>query len=258
MHKLLVFSLKKVVLLIFCLSIFVVSARSQTLTLAVAANFRDPMNEIIQAFRKENPDILVRPVFGSSGSLYQQIRHNAPFDIFFSANTRYPEELFKHKKACDTPKIYALGKLILWSRDQQVGNGLNILKDKNIKKIAIANPDLAPYGKGAVESLNHANIYDNVQNKLVIADNIAQAAQFAISGNADAGLLAYSQLYSQAIRGKGSYYVIPENFYSPIQQAVVIICGDKKNVTAVKFMNFMKGKTAEKIIIQYGYGTGNL
>ena len=258
MHKLLFFSLKKAGLLIFCLSIFFVSAQSQTLTLAVAANFRDPMNEIIRAFRKENPDIAVRPVFGSSGSLYQQISHNAPFDIYFSANTRYPDELFKQGRACDTPKIYALGKLILWSRDQQVDNGMKVLKDKNIRKIAIANPDLAPYGKGAVESLRHAGIYEVVQNKLVIADNIAQAAQFTISGNADAGLLAYSQLYSPAINGKGSYYVIPENYYNPIQQAVVVVCSDKKNTAAVQFMDYMKSKTAEKIILRYGYGLGNL
>ena len=258
MYKLFSLFLKKTGLLIFCLLMFFVSGKSQTLTLAVAANFRDPMNEIIQAFRKENPDISVRPVFGSSGSLYQQISHNAPFDIFFSANTRYPDELFKQGRTCDTPKIYALGKLILWSRDIQISNGMSVLNQQNIKKIAIANPELAPYGKGAVESLKHEKIYSAIQKKLVIADNIAQAAQFAISGNADAGLLAYSQLFSPAINGEGSYYLIPENFYNPIQQAVVIVCRDKKNATAEQFMSFMKSKTAEKIIIRYGYGPGNL
>jgi molybdate transport system substrate-binding protein len=258
MYKLSSPFIKKTGLVIISILSLVLNVRSQTLTLAVAANFRDPMNEIIQAFRTENNDILVRSVYGSSGSLYQQISHHAPFDIFFSANTKYPEELLKENIACDTPRIYAVGKLILWSKDRYVGDGMEVLKENSYRKIAIANPELAPYGKGAAEALRHAGIYEIVQSKLVIADNIAQAAQFAVSGNADAGLLAYSQMYSPAFKGKGNYFVIPEDYYNPIQQAVVVICHGDKNDAVEKFMGFMKGNLAGEIITKYGYKPGNL
>ena len=135
---------------------------------------------------------------------------------------------------------------------------MEVLKENSYRKIAIANPELAPYGKGAAEALRHAGIYEIVQSKLVIADNIAQAAQFAVSGNADAGLLAYSQMYSPAFKGKGNYFIIPEDYYNPIQQAVVVICHGDKNDAVEKFMGFMKGNLAGEIITKYGYKPGNL
>lgn len=247
--------------IVFYLAIPVVyftTLKSQTLTIATAANFREPMEKISALFMKENPDIKVLAVYGSSGNLYQQIVNRAPFDIFFSANMQYVEELYNSALTTSEPKIYAVGQLVLWSKDVAIGNDISIVISAKIKKIAIANPDLAPYGASAVECLKYFRLYDRVKDKLVLAENINQAAQFAVSGNCDAGFLAMSQMRSAAVQNTGSYTVVPIGSYSPIKQGVVVIERKENAVSTSKFMTFMQSEKVKAIILAYGYKSGNL
>lgn len=239
------------------LSIFPV--RSQTLTVAVAANFRGPMDQIVQVFKKEEPNITVHCIYGSSGNLYHQIINNAPYDIFFSANMNYAEKLYRSGVTTGAPKVYAIGQLVLWSKDINLNkSGISTIVSPLIKKIAIANPDLAPYGTSAVECMKYLKLYDQVKSKLVIAENIAQAAQYASTGNSDAGFLAMSELKLPALQDKGTYIVIPAKSYAPIKQGVVMIKRKGNNAITSEFMNFMRRQRIEAIILSYGYKTGNL
>ena len=231
---------------------------AQTLTIATAANFREPMEEISRLFMKENPAIAVRCVYGSSGNLYQQIANHAPFDIFFSADTGYVYSLYKAGITDGPPQIYAVGQLVLWSLSKDVSEGVSSVTSTQIKKIAIANPQLAPYGKSAMQCLQYFDLYDRVKNKLVLAENIAQTAQFASTGNSDAGFLAMSQLRSKAIQHKGSYFVVPTESYSPIKQGAVILKNKENEAVSLKFMDFMSSEKVKAIILAYGYKSGNL
>lgn len=226
---------------------------AQTFTIATAANFRDPMTEIVKIYMMENPSIEVKTIFGSSGNLYNQITNNAPFDIFFSANVKYPNELYEAGLCYDEPKVYAIGQLVLWSKSLDVSDGLEVLKSKKISRIAIANPELAPYGKSAVECLKYNEIYELLKDKIVTAENIAQTAQFAVTGNADVGFLAMSQLKMPAIKGKGSFFVLATDSYSPIEQACVVIKKDGNAILTKKFIDFMSKPEIQEIITSYGY-----
>ena len=247
--------------ILFYLAVFVSDffpAKSQTFTIAAAANFREPIEKISVLFMKENPAIKVRTVFGSSGSLYQQIANHAPFDIFFSADMKYPADLYKEGLTTGEPEIYAVGQLVLWSKSNNMDSNLTVLNSADLKKIVIANPDLAPYGKSAMECLQYFRLYEKVKNKLVLAENINQAAQFAITGNCDAGLLALSQMRSAAFQGKGSYIMVPQESYSRIEQGVVSIKSEENAAAVSKFMAFMHSEKVKAIILAYGYHSGDL
>lgn len=226
---------------------------AQTLTIAAAANFRDPMAEIVKIFKIENPSIEVKTIFGSSGNLYNQIMNNAPFDLFFSANTNYPQKIFEAGLSYNLPKIYAIGQVVLWSRRVDVSEGLTVLKKSGVRRIALANPELAPYGRGAKQCLVHYDLLHELSSKLVTAENIAQAAQFAVTGNADVAFIAKSQLNIEAIKGKGTIYEIPIEFYDPIEQAFVRIKKEDNEVITQKFAAFLNKPEIQQIIKKYGY-----
>lgn len=246
----------RVFLLLVTLSVLNIGLISaQTLTVATAANFRDPMKEIAAEFMKENPSVTVKPIFGSSGSLYQQLSNNAPFDIFFSANMKYPQALFDDSLCYTSPKVYAIGQLVLWSKSIDVSSlGMAVLTSDVVRKIAYANPSLAPYGKGAIEALKSANIYEKVVSKLVKAENIAQTAQFAVTGNTEVGIIAKSQLLMPAIKDKGYWYQIATDSYLPIKQGCVAIKREGNSTLVHLFLAYMTSPTALKIIDKYGYG----
>lgn len=228
---------------------------AQSLTVATAANFRDPMKEIAAEFMKQHPKVVVNTIFGSSGSLFQQLSNNAPFDVFLSANMKYPKALYDAELSYSAPIVYAIGQLVLWSKSIDVSQqGLALLATDKIGKIAYANPDLAPYGKGAIEALKRADIYEKVVGKLIKAENIAQTAQFAVTGNTDAGIIAKSQLQMPAIKDKGYWYQIPTDTYSPIKQGCVALKRDGNQKLAESFVLFLSSPTALKIIDKYGYG----
>lgn len=240
---------------ILCFVLFFSSlfSNAQSLTIACAANFRDPMTMIVNEFKAQNPSIEIKTIFGSSGNLYHQITNRAPYDIYFAANKNYPQRVYEAGLSYDEPKIYAIGQLVLWSKMLDVSNGLEVLKSKNISRIAIANPELAPYGKSAVECLNYFELSDILNSKIVTAENIAQTAQFAVTGNADVAFIAKSQLIMKAMKGKGSNFEIPIESYSPIEQAFVVIKRKENETITQKFVAFLSNPEIEQMIQNYGY-----
>jgi len=243
---------KKLLLVVF-LAILQIQLYAQYLTIACASNFREPMEIIAQEYEKEYPGFKVKTVYGSSGNLYHQITNKAPFDIFLSADKTYPDKLYEGGFSYRPPIIYALGQLVMWSKKVDVSKGLAMLNRGSVKKIAVANTDLAPYGRSTKECLMYYNMYENLKGKLVVAENIAQAAQFAVTGNVDVAFMAKSQLYISSIKGKGSYFEITRESYLPIEQAFVLIKKEGNQLPAQKFVAFMAKPEIRQIIINFGY-----
>jgi len=228
---------------------------SQSITIAAASNFREPLTELIKAFCTSNNEASIHTVFGSSGSLYHQLSQNAPFDLYFSADVSHPLSLWESGLAANKPSFYATGLLVLWSKSMDVSKGLSVIQSNKINKIAIANPKLAPYGTAAVEFLTKQNLYDHVKTKLVLAENIAQTAQFAYSGNVDVAFIAKSQLFSSLFANVGTSYLIPSDCYTPIHQAFVIIKKNANLQLSENFAKFVLSDAGKSIIQKYGYLT---
>ncbi|HRI19421.1 MAG TPA: molybdate ABC transporter substrate-binding protein [Panacibacter sp.] len=225
-------------------------------TVAVAANMQYAMNALKAQFEKET-GIKVEVILGSSGKLTQQIQEGAPFDIFISADTKYPQTLWQGKFATDTPKIYANGVLVLWTARNNLKPEVNlqILLMDDVKKIAIANPKTAPYGAAAEEILKRYKLYNTLQKKLVYGESISQTNQFIMSQAADIGFTAKSAVVSDELKGKGSWVEIAHNAYSAIEQAAVILKhGAETNKEASeKFYTYLYSAEAKKIYKRFGY-----
>src|SRR4051794_33726074 len=196
--------------------------------------------------------------FGASGALTQQIQNGAPFDLFFSADMDYPRQLISQGQA-DSAGLYeySLGTLVLWvpassSLDVE-RKGLSVLLDPSIKKIAIANPQHAPYGRAAVEALKHAGLYDRLADRFVLGENVSQAAQFAESGNAQAGFVALAHAASPTMRGKGKYWQVPAEYYPPLAQGVVVLAHSSHKKEAAEFLNYVNSNEAEEMLRKYGF-----
>jgi len=194
--------------------------------------------------------------FGSSGNFFTQIQNGAPFDLFLSADIDYPRRLDAAALAeSGTLYEYAMGKIVLWASKGatvDLQRGLRALLDVRVRHVAIANPEHAPYGRAAVAALRNAGIYEQVRAKLVYGENIAQAAQFVASGNAQAGILALSLAISPPMR-EGKRWDIPTNMHPPIEQAAVILRNAKDKDGARAFLIFLKSAEARKILESYGF-----
>lgn len=238
---------------IFILIAFVItmSAQAQTVKVAAAANLRFVFEEIKAGYTIANPKVAITANFGSSGVLLQQILNGAEFDLFMAADNSFPAKLKDQGAASGEIKTYALGKLVLWSNTVDVSKGLEILTDPSVKHIAIAKPDLAPYGDRAVEALKSSGLYEKVKNKIIYADNISQTAQFAQTGNAEVAFLALSLTLTPEM--KGSVYVIDSKMYKPVEQAMVLVKSWKTNPEAAKFMKFVLSETCKPIFEKNGY-----
>lgn len=228
-----------------------VSALAETLNVAVASNFVAAMQRIEEAF-EGNSEHEVRLIRGSSGKHYAQIRNGAPFDIFLSADQLRPRRLVEEGIAKESDlTTYAQGQLALWSRQNDVQLGREYLSNtSNYGVIAIANPRLAPYGQAATEVFSHLGLESQLSQRLVMGENIAQAFQFAFSGNADIGLIAYSQAISPNMRGMGSVWLVPSELHLPIKQDMVILSDSS---AALEFAAFMKSDTVRDILLASGY-----
>ena len=234
--------MKKV--LIFLLTFFSFSL-AQTLNIAVSANASYALKEIVKEFKKSYKDIKINLIVSSSGKLASQIINGAPYDVFLSADMYYPEILYKKGVAKTKPKVYVYGVLVLWSF--KIKNP-NINSLKSAKKIAIANPRIAPYGKKALEVINHFRLYKATKNKLVLGESVSQVNQYIIRKLVDIGFTSKSSVY--AYSKKGYWKEIDKKAYSPIKQGIVLI-SDKKY--AKKFYEFIFSKKAKKIFKKYGY-----
>jgi len=235
---------------------FSVALQAQDLSVAAAANVRFALEEIEKAFEAKTK-LKVEINYSSSGKLSTQITQGAPFDVFVSADEEYPQALQKAGMAANTPKIYAQGNLVLWTTQ----TGLNLKPDGKIllntavKKIAVANPKTAPYGRAAIEWLKKKGLYTSVENKLVYGESIAQTTQYILVGACEVGLTAKSLVLADEMRGKGKWIEIDPKQHEPIQQAALITTyGQKQHpVASRKFFDFLFSPEAKKIWKQYGY-----
>jgi molybdate transport system substrate-binding protein len=231
--------------------------QSGQLIVAAAADLSSAMQEIADAYRKQT-GVTMKLSFGASGALTQQIENGAPFDLFFSADMDYPRHLIAAGDA-DSASLhqYAIGKLVLWvpvnSPLDLQRKGLSVLLDPSVQKISIANPEHAPYGRAAVATLKHAGLYDRVSNRLVMGENVAQAAQFVESGNAQAGFVALAHAVAPAIEGKGRFWVVPSEDYPPLAQGVVILSHSENKKGAAEFLAYIKTNEVSELLRKYGF-----
>jgi molybdate transport system substrate-binding protein len=231
-------------------------AQQRKITVAVAANMQYAFTELKNEFEKNN-DVKVNVVVGASGNLTRQIVQGAPFDVFISADTKYPAKVHEQGFAAGKPKIYARGALVLWTTKEgiQLNSDLHFLLSAKIKSIAIANPKIAPYGTAAVALLKRNSLFEDLKNKLVYGESISQTSQFIASGNADVGFTAKAVVLSEQMKTKGKWIELNAQDYPPILQAAVLLKYGlhKHPVAAKRFYEFLFSEKAKDIYKKYGY-----
>jgi len=233
-------------------------AKAGQLRVAAAADLQFAMKDLAAKYEAKTKQS-VEVIYGSSGNFFTQIQNGAPFDLFFSADAGYPAVLVEQGLA-DKQSLYryALGRLALWAPAEEHLNvsekGFQSLLDSRVSKIAIANPEHAPYGRAAVAALQKAGIYERIHSKLVFGENISQAAQFVQSGNAQVGLVALSLTGSPAMQ-KGDCWVVPAEYHSALEQTAVIVSFSKNKKAAADFLDFVKSPDGRQILSLYGFTT---
>ena len=222
--------------------------------IAAASDLKFALDSVVAVFKKNNRGT-VEVTHGSSGKLFEQISNGAPFDMFFSADIEYPRKLKDKSLTVTDPYIYGVGRLVVWSKKFDVeSQGMKALIEPGVQKISIANPQHAPYGKRAEETLKFYKMYDTVKGKLVMGENISQAAQFVTTGAAEIGIVAYSLALSPNMKKEnGKYYLIPENAHQRLEQAVVITKHGKGNDFAQTFLSFVKSDEAKRVLAHFGF-----
>jgi len=226
---------------------------ADTLTVAVAANFTGTLYRLAERFEKTNGHKM-RISSASTGKLYAQINHDAPFDVFMSADEIHADWLVKEGKADPSHAgVYALGKLVFISNIAPDGQCQNVLSDARLKRLAIANPHTAPYGAAARQVMEHLGVWDKLQAKLLPGESISQTAQFVASTSADAGFVAKSALTGDHVAGRGCEWVVPDNLYAPIRQKMVVLNRSKDKPAVLAFWLFMHSNEAADIVRDSGY-----
>jgi len=243
-------------LLVFLLCLCASAAAAQEIAVAAASDLSSVFPQIAAQFEKETGR-KVRVSYGSSGQFFLQIENGAPYDLFFSADLEYPRKLAAEGLADPgTIQQYAVGKIVLYvpngSKVDPAG-GLRVLLSPPVRRIAIANPAHAPYGRAAVEALKSAGLYEPVKSKLVMGENISQAAQFVQSGNAEAGLIALSLASSPAMRSAGRFAELPLSGYTPLQQAAVILKSSRNRAGAELFLAYLRRPEIAALLARYGF-----
>jgi len=229
---------------------------AQEITVAAAADLQFAMQDVAARFQKETGKA-VKLVFGSSGNFFQQIPNGAPFDMFFSANLDYPKKL--EAAGLTVPGsyyLYAKGKIVIWAtKDSKLdlNSGMQALLNSSVSKIAIANPQHAPYGQAAVAAMKTEGVYDRLKDRLVLGENISQTASFVVSGAADVGIIALSLALSPNLKDKGRYADVPAGEYPPIEQACVILSSSKNKQAAQQFLSFFKTPAIGELLRSYGF-----
>ncbi len=229
---------------------------AETIAVAAASDLQFALKDVVARYEKETGNH-VQITFGSSGNFFAQIQNGAPFDVFFSADVDYPKKLDAAGLAePGTLYEYATGKIVLWTRlasGLALRDGLRVLLDPDVHRVAIANPDHAPYGRAAVAAMQHEGIYEKVRDKLVFGENASQAAQFADSGNAEVGVIALSLALAPAMKDRGQYVEVPVDFYPPLRQACVVLKSSPKKLVVQTFVDFMKRPGIIELMRSYGF-----
>lgn len=230
------------------------SARAEEVSVAVAANFSAPMQRIAVEFEKATGH-KAQLVSGSTGKFYAQIKSGAPFQLLLAADDETPAKLVKEGDGVPGSQFtYAVGKLVLWSPTPGfVDDKGEVLKAGRFAHLALANPKLAPYGFAATETLKALGLADALQPRLVIGESITQAQQFVVSGNAELGFIAYSQIHKDGKLIDGSYWLVPAKHYTPIRQDAVVLAKGKGSAAVEALAGFLKSDKARAIIKSYGY-----
>jgi len=241
--------------MLFCIAPHCTAQNSQ-IRVAAAADLQTALPEVAAAFEASS-GTHVELVFGSSGNFFAQIQNGAPFDLFFSADSDYPQKLAGSVRALpNTLMVYGLGRITLWMSPNSLCDPRRetwkCLSHPSVQKIAIANPTHAPYGRAALASLRAAGLYDQLKDKLVLGENISQAAQFLQSGNAQAGIIAYSLALSPAMRN-GKWWEIPAGLYPAIEQSAVILKAAKNQQAAREFLTFVIQGPGRAVLEHYGF-----
>jgi molybdate transport system substrate-binding protein len=231
-------------------------AAAQPLTVAAASDLQSVLPAVAAQFAKETGQN-VGVTYGSSGNFFAQIQNGAPFDVFLSADSDYPRRLDRAGLADrGTIVTYARGRIVLWTRMDSgidLGPGLAMLRGDKVRRIAIANPEHAPYGRAAVAALQADGVYERVRSKLVLGENISQTAQFAASGSADVGLIALSLALTPALKDAGRYVDIPETSYPPIEQAAIVLAASRQKPLARQFVDFLRTPAVMRLLESYGF-----
>lgn len=228
-----------------------------TLRIAAASNLGNVLEVLTVEFRKASPQLEVATAVGASGSLVAQIRNGAPYDVFLSADRAFAEALLKTGDAeRGSLTAFAVGRLVLWT----VKPGLDVsdvaaaVRGPSVRALAIANPDSAPYGRAARQALEKLGLWAAARPKLVTAEDIAQAAQFVETGNADAGFVALSAVVSPRLRGRGRWTEVPAGLYEPLTQVALVTAHGSGNPESTRFVAFLRGDAARRILESFGYG----
>ena len=232
------------------------AALAAELKIAAASDLNFAFKDLVAVYEKKTGD-QVKLTLGSSGNFYSQIENGAPFDLYFSADIRYPQKLIEggHGVA-DSLYKYAVGRIVLWvptGSAVSIDKGLESLTSPSVRKVAIANPKHAPYGRAAVAALEHFKLYDAMKDKLVMGENISQAAQFVESGASDAGIIALSLAMAPTMKAAGKYWEVPADAHPPIEQGAVVLKRSTNQEKARQFLNFLQGNEGQEIMRRYGF-----
>lgn len=226
-------------------------------TLAAAADLQFAVPEIAKRFQAET-GLSIKLAFGSSGNFYQQIARGAPFDLFMSADEGFVYKLADAGRTEDRGALYAVGRIVVIAPhgsslkvDASLEGLARALKEKRIRRFAIANPEHAPYGRAAEQALRKLGLWDAVRPHLVFGENVSQAAQFATSGSAEGGIIAYSLALAPTVAGLGNFVLLPEDLHEPLRQRMVLVKG--ASATARRFYDYMQGPSARAILKRYGF-----
>ena len=231
------------------------SARADTVQVAVASNFGGAMKEIAKSFQKDTGHEVTIMAAGT-GKLYAQIKNGAPFEVLLSADDKTPKNLEAEGLAVPGTRFtYALGKLVLWSaRSNTVDREGNVLRQGHFAHISLGNPKTVPYGQAAVEVLRHLGLYETLEPRFVLGENVAHAQQFVDSGNAELGFIAKSGVYKDGRLISGSAWWIPDSLYSPIRQDAVLLKQGEQNAAARALLAYLRQPPARAIMTALGYG----
>jgi molybdate transport system substrate-binding protein len=230
-------------------------AAEASLTIAAASDLRYALDDVLVAFRAVRGDTRLQVIYGASGKLATQIRNGAPFDVYLSADLAFAQALHEQGHAAAAPQVYAVGRLAAWSTAAALGRlSLDALvRDARVARFAIANPEHAPYGRRAIEALRHVGVEAIARPKLVLGDNVAQAAAFVDSGAAQAGLVAHALLLSPPLAGKGASTLIPEAWHSRLEQALVVTRRAAGNALAQAFVRHLEAPATRALMARHGF-----
>lgn len=244
-----------VLIIIFALPVFDARA-AEEITIAAASDLNFAFKDLVGEYEKATGNH-VKLTLGSSGNFYAQIQNGAPFDLYFSADIGYPKKL--EEAGLTVPGSlyrYAVGRIVIWTAHESrvnVAKGFNALLDPGVRKVAIANPKHAPYGRAAVAAMEQAQVYETVKDRLILGENISQAAQFIESGACDIGIIALSLALAPTMKTKGTYWEISDSYYPPLEQGAVILKQSKHPEAAKAFIEFLKSQPGQEVMKRYGF-----